>query len=63
MVIIAIVLVIGLGGAFLQIGTINLSGMALAAIVGIVLHQLLPEKELGHGTPQPHDIDPIQQVI
>ena len=63
MVIIAIILVIGLGGAVLSVGAVNLSGMALAAIVGIVLHQILPEKELGQGEPQVHEADPIEQVI
>lgn len=63
MVIIAIVLVIGLGGAVLTVGAVNLSGMALAAVVGIVLHQILPEKELGYGEPQVHESDSIEQVI
>ncbi|MGL4953157.1 MAG: uracil-xanthine permease family protein [Culicoidibacterales bacterium] len=63
MVIIAIVLVIGLGGAVLNVGTISLSGMALSAIIGIILHQILPDKKLGYGEPQPHEVDPIEQVI
>lgn len=38
-------LVIGLGGAVLNIGNIlTLSGTALSAIVGIILHQILPEE-------------------
>lgn len=63
MVIIAVILVIGLGGAILNVGAISLSGMALSAVVGIVLHQILPDKKLGEGTPQLHESDSIEQVI
>lgn len=47
LIIAAVILVLGLGGAVLpiNIGTINISmeGMALAAIVGIVLNKVLPQ--------------------
>ncbi|MGF7060939.1 uracil-xanthine permease family protein [Brassicibacter mesophilus] len=47
LIIAAVILVLGLGGAVLpiQIGTINLAieGMALAAIVGIILNKVLPQ--------------------
>ena len=38
LLILAIMLVVGLGGAMVSIGTINFSGIGLAAIVGIVLN-------------------------
>ncbi|MFX3866423.1 uracil permease, partial [Streptococcus suis] len=38
-------LVLGLGGAVLNIGAINLSGTALSAIVGIILNLILPKAE------------------
>ena len=38
-------LVLGLGGAVLNIGAITLSGTALSAIVGIILNLVLPKAE------------------
>ncbi|MGQ7365853.1 uracil-xanthine permease family protein [Streptococcus suis] len=38
-------LVLGLGGAVLNIGAITLSGTALSAIVGIILNLILPKNE------------------
>lgn len=38
-------LVLGLGGAVLNIGAITLSGTALSAIVGIILNLILPKAE------------------
>ena len=47
------ILVIGIGGAMVQfsIGEVNIeiAGMALAAIVGVILNLVLPGKELGRG--------------
>ncbi len=49
-VIISSILVIGLGGAFLQLNEVaNMSGMSLAAVAGIVLNLVLP-----------HETDPSQ---
>ena len=42
LIIASIVLGLGLGGAQVQIGVVNLQGMALAAVSGIVLNLLLP---------------------
>jgi uracil permease len=42
LIIISVMLVIGLGGAILNIGTLGITGMSLAAIVGILLNQALP---------------------
>lgn len=45
LVIAAIILVMGLGGASLPITpTLKLEGMALAALIGIILNKVLPEK-------------------
>lgn len=47
MIIVSVMLVIGLGGATISYGIVTFSGMALAAIVGILLDKLLPkEKEV-----------------
>ncbi|TCS43196.1 uracil-xanthine permease family protein [Reinekea marinisedimentorum] len=43
MVIVAITLVFGLGGMFLQIGTFQLQGIALSALVAILLNLVLPK--------------------
>ncbi|MRY60835.1 uracil permease, partial [Parabacteroides distasonis] len=38
-------LVLGLGGAVLNLGSLMLSGTALSAIVGVVLNLILPHEE------------------
>ena len=45
MVIASVILVIGIGGAKIAIDTFELSGMALAAIVGVVLNLVLPGRD------------------
>ncbi|WP_078380961.1 solute carrier family 23 protein [Sutcliffiella halmapala] len=49
LVIASVITVIGIGGAFLKMGDFQIPGMALAAIVGVVLNQVLPgkDKEVG----------------
>ncbi|WP_227935746.1 solute carrier family 23 protein [Alkalihalobacillus deserti] len=50
LIISSVILVIGIGGAFIQVNeNIQITGMALAAIIGIILHQILPEKEESYG--------------
>lgn len=44
LIIASAILVIGIGGLILQVGTFALSGMALATVVGIVLNLILPKK-------------------
>lgn len=44
LIIAALILTLGIGGASIKIGGIELKGMALAAIVGIVANLLIPEK-------------------
>ncbi|MFE4426612.1 solute carrier family 23 protein [Peribacillus butanolivorans] len=42
----SVILVLGIGGAFVQLSdTVSLSGMALSAIVGILLNLVLPDRE------------------
>lgn len=50
LIISSVILVIGIGGAFIQVNEqIQIAGMALATIVGIILHLVLPEKEVSYG--------------
>ncbi|MFT3993785.1 MAG: solute carrier family 23 protein [Dysgonomonas sp.] len=47
LIIASVILVIGIGGAALHIGKMfSLEGMALASIIGVVLNQVLPGKEV-----------------
>ena len=47
----SVILVIGIGGAVLKIGELmEVSSMALAAIIGIVLHAVLSGKETAGDT-------------
>ena len=45
----ATIMVIGIGGLSVTICGITLSGMALAAIVGVILHLILPNKKVSYG--------------
>ncbi|WP_017727232.1 solute carrier family 23 protein [Halalkalibacterium ligniniphilum] len=50
LIISSVILVIGIGGAFIQVSdTVQIAGMALATIIGIVLHAILPNKEVSYG--------------
>ncbi|WP_088105024.1 solute carrier family 23 protein [Halalkalibacter urbisdiaboli] len=50
LIISSVILVIGIGGAFIQVtSTVQIAGMALATITGIVLHLVLPGKEESYG--------------
>ncbi len=50
LIISSIILVVGIGGAVIQVNEhIEIPGMALAAIIGIILHQVLPNKEVSYG--------------
>lgn len=44
-IICASMLVLGLGGAVLKIGSLSITGMSLAAIVGILLNIFLPKED------------------
>ncbi|CAG9619781.1 solute carrier family 23 protein [Sutcliffiella rhizosphaerae] len=44
LIITSVILVIGVGGAFIQLGNLQIAGMALAAIIGIALNLILPGK-------------------
>ncbi len=44
LIIVAVILVTGIGGAVLQIGQFSLAGIGLAGIVGVILNIILPEK-------------------
>ncbi|OEH91191.1 solute carrier family 23 protein [Bacillus solimangrovi] len=50
LIISSVILVIGVGGAFIQVSDdLQISGMALATIIGIILNLVLPGKESGYG--------------
>ncbi|MYL19112.1 uracil permease [Halobacillus litoralis] len=50
LIIASIILVLGVGGAFVQVTEeIQIAGMALSAVIGVFLHQVLPGKEKGYG--------------
>lgn len=54
----SVILVIGIGGAFIQVSeTVQIAGMALAAIVGIVLHAILPGKEVSQAKADLFEVD------
>lgn len=47
LIITSVILVIGIGGAAIHVGTLfSLEGMALASIIGVVLNQVLPGKQV-----------------
>jgi len=50
LIIAAVILVSGIGGLSISFGKVTIAGMALSAIIGIILHQILPEKEAAYGT-------------
>ena len=50
LIISSVILVLGIGGAFIQVNeSVQIPGMAVAAIVGIFLHLVLPNKEQSYG--------------
>ncbi|GAB3067821.1 solute carrier family 23 protein [Virgibacillus ainsalahensis] len=50
LVISSVILVIGVGGAFIEVtDDVQIAGMALSAIVGVILNLVLPDKETGYG--------------
>ncbi len=44
LIIVAVILVIGIGGASINIGQFTLAGIGLSGIAGVFLNILLPEK-------------------
>ncbi len=43
----SVILVIGIGNAYLQLGKYQFSGLAVAAVLGIILNLVLPQKAFG----------------
>lgn len=58
----AVILITGIGGLTINVGQITLSGMALSAIIGVILHLILPEKEASYG-PRSQKIECELEVI
>lgn len=44
MLIASVILVIGIGGAYLQLGNFQLTSVALSTIIGMILNWVLPKK-------------------
>ncbi|MBC2194487.1 solute carrier family 23 protein [Listeria booriae] len=44
MIIASVVLVVGIGGLMIHVGSFQLSGMAMAALIGIILNLVIPER-------------------
>ncbi|MGP4059741.1 solute carrier family 23 protein [Halobacillus litoralis] len=50
LIVASVILVIGVGGAYIQVtDRVQIAGMALAAIIGVILNLILPGKEKGRG--------------
>ncbi|HLR07868.1 MAG TPA: solute carrier family 23 protein [Bacillota bacterium] len=49
LVIASTILVIGIGGAYIEIYNFEIAGMALSAVIGVLLNLILPGKESGYG--------------
>ncbi len=49
LIISSVILVIGVGGAMIKAGNVEVAGMALAAIIGILLNLILPGREKSQG--------------
>jgi len=45
LLVIATIMIFGLGGASISFGNIELGGVGLSAIIGLILNRILPEKE------------------
>ncbi|RDY69192.1 solute carrier family 23 protein [Halobacillus sp. SY10] len=62
LIIASVILVIGVGGAFVQVTEeVQIAGMALAAIIGVALNLILPGKEKGHGNGQMFEAPELEQ--
>ncbi|WP_429971904.1 solute carrier family 23 protein [Fructilactobacillus sp. Tb1] len=53
----SVVLVIGVGNAYLQIGSFQFTGVALATVIGIVLNLVLPDEDDNKVSPEKEAID------
>jgi uracil permease len=51
LIIASVVLVIGIGGATIHLGSLEISEMSLATYVGVILNLVLPDKLQGEGVP------------
>ncbi|QKY68973.1 solute carrier family 23 protein [Lentibacillus sp. CBA3610] len=62
LVIASVILVIGVGGAFIQLSdNLQIAGMALSAIIGVLLNLALPGKESGYGNGAMFDDSDVQK--
>lgn len=66
LIIASVILVLGIGGAKLTIGSVHLEGMALAALAGVLLNLLMPGEKTKEGTSgqvQPESPPPQVQAV
>ncbi|MDX8360023.1 solute carrier family 23 protein [Cytobacillus sp. IB215316] len=64
LIISSVIIVIGVGGAFVQVtDQLQIAGMALAAICGVILHLILPGKESSYGTNEMFELSEDKQQI
>ena len=63
LIIAASVLIIGIGGMTLTVGPVTLSGMALSAISGVILHLILPDKEVSYGDEVAIDVELTPETV
>ncbi|WP_026674350.1 solute carrier family 23 protein [Alkalihalobacterium bogoriense] len=65
LIISSVILVLGIGGAFIQVNAdVQIAGMALAAIIGVILHLVLPGKEDSYGkTPMFEEIEETKETV
>lgn len=62
LIISSVILVIGIGGAFIQItDELQIAGMALSALIGVLLNLILPGKESGYGNGSMFDDSEISE--
>ncbi|WP_079529776.1 solute carrier family 23 protein [Halobacillus hunanensis] len=62
LIIASVILVLGVGGAFIQVtDEVQIAGMALAAIVGVILNLILPGKEKSQGNGRMFEEPEVEQ--
>ncbi len=62
LIIASVILVLGVGGAFIQVtDEVQIAGMALAAIVGVLLNLILPGKEKSQGNGRMFEEPEVEQ--
>ncbi|MBM7540506.1 solute carrier family 23 protein [Amphibacillus cookii] len=65
LIIASVILVIGIGGALIRFSIFGvefeIAGMALAAITGVILNLILPDKEVGYGNGKMFETEEVEE--